>query len=733
VNNDLRKEEQPVFRQPDKSWEERIEDLLGRMTLEEKISQMLYASSSIGRLGISEYNWWNEALHGVARAGVATIFPQAIGLGASFNKALLHEVASVIATEGRAKYNAARKHEDRGIYKGITFWSPNINIFRDPRWGRGQETYGEDPYLTGRLGVAFIKGLQGDNPRYLKSAACAKHFAVHSGPELLRHQFDAVVSQKDLRETYLPAFKDAVKEAKVEAVMGAYNRVNGEPACASPELLQKILREEWGFEGHVVSDCGAIKDIYADHKVVDTPAEAAALAVNSGCDLNCGWVFEHLQEAVEQGLIAEETIDQAVRRLLRTRFRLGMFDPEEMVPFNRIPYEVNDCEEHRLLARQTARESIVLLKNANSLLPLDKEKIKSIAVIGPNADSRDVLIGNYFGTASKYVPVLAGIQAAVSEDTRVYYAPGCDLTTTKVSSWGRQPTAGFAEALTAAKHSDVVIMCMGISPRIEGEQGASAASDGGGDKLSLDLPGMQEELLKVIHATGKPIVLVLFNGSPVAVNWAQDNIPAIIEAWYPGQEGGNAIADVIFGDYNPGGRLPVTFPKSLDQVPDFEDYSMENRTYRYFNDTPLYPFGYGLSYTTFKYSHLKLEQAEVDAGSDFEVKVSVSVENTGSRTGDEVVQLYVKDVEASVRVPHWELRGFERVTLKPGEAAKVEFTLTRRQLALIDNDGRCILEPGKFAIYVGGQQPDARSAELTGEVVLKQELTVTGTSVELEY
>ena len=725
--------EVPIFRQPDRPLEERIDDLLSRMTLEEKISQMLYFSSAVGRLGIPEYCWWNEALHGVARAGVATIFPQAIGMAASFNKELLHQVASVIATEGRAKYNASRKHEDRGIYKGITFWSPTINIFRDPRWGRGQETYGEDPYLTGRLAVAFIKGLQGDDPRYLKTAACAKHFAVHSGPEMKRHEFDAVVSEKDLRETYLPAFRDAVKEAKVESVMGAYNRVNGEPACGSEKLLQKILRDEWGFEGHVVSDCGAIKDIYADHKVVDTPAEAAAVAVNNGCDLNCGWVFEHLGEAVEQGLIKEETIDQAVRRLLRTRFKLGMFDPEEMVPFNQIPYTVNDCEEHRQLARQTARESIVLLKNENSLLPLDKNNIKSIAVIGPNADSRDVLIGNYFGVASKYVPVLAGIQGAVNPDTRVYYAPGCDLANTKPSAWGRQPTAGFAEALTAAEHADVVIMCMGLSPKLEGEQGASAASDGGGDKLGLDLPGMQEELLKAVHAVGKPIVLVLFNGSPVAINWAQEHIPAIIEAWYPGQEGGNAIADVIFGDYNPGGRLPVTFVKSLDQVPDFEDYSMQNRTYRFFNDTPLYPFGYGLSYTEFRYSDLTLDLDQVDAGTDFEIKVSVCVENVGERTGDEVVQLYVKDLEASVPVPNWDLRGFERITLKPGEKQVVEFTLNRRQLALFDEDGRCVLEPGKFAVYVGGQQPDARSAELTGQQVLKQELTVTGSEVELEY
>ena len=726
-------EKQYRFQQPDQPLEVRIDDLISLLTLEEKVSQMLYASSAIGRLGIYEYNWWNEALHGVARAGVATVFPQAIGMAAAFNRQLLHEVAAAIAAEGRAKYNAARRHEDRGMYKGITFWSPNINIFRDPRWGRGQETYGEDPYLTGRLAVAFITGLQGDDPKYLKAAACAKHYAVHSGPELKRHEFNAQVSPKDLRETYLPAFRDAVKEAKVEAVMGAYNRVNGEPACGSYELLIKILREEWGFEGHVVSDCGAIRDFYTDHKVVETPAQAAALAVNNGCDLNCGRVFEHLLDAVNQGLLSEEAVDRAVKRLLRARFKLGMFDPEELVPFNWIPYEVNDCAEHRLLAREMARESIVLMKNEGSLLPLDKAKVKNIAVIGPNADSRDVLIGNYFGTASKYVPLLAGIQQAVNDGTRVYYAQGCDLRSTKTSGWGRKPTSGFAEALTIAEMADVVIMAMGISPKMEGEQGASADSDGGGDRLSLDLPGMQEALLKAIHALGKPIVLVLFNGSPLTINWAQEHIPAIIEAWYPGQEGGNAIADVIFGDYNPSGRLPVTFVKSLDQLPDFEDYSMENRTYRFMNSTPLYPFGYGLSYTKFDYSGLSLDQDTVDTGSDFAVKVSVSVTNSGDRAGAEVVMLYVKDEEASVRVPNWELQGFQKIMLQPGESQRVEFTLARRQLALIGNDGKCVLEPGRFTIYVGGQQPDARSQELTGRQVLKAGLVVTGSPVELEY
>ena len=697
----------PLWKQPERPLEERIDDLISRLSLEEKVSQMLYYSSAIGRLGIREYNWWNECLHGVARAGIATVFPQAIGMAASFNQDLLFRVAQVIADEARAKYNMFVEHEDRGIFKGLTFWTPNINIFRDPRWGRGQETYGEDPYLTGRLGVAFINGLQGDHPRYLKAAACAKHYAVHSGPEPKRHEFDALVNEKDLRETYLPAFRDAVKEAKVEAVMGAYNRVNGHPACAHPRLLTEILREEWGFEGHVVSDCGAISDFHLHHKVTKTPEESAALAVNNGCDLNCGRVFESLLAAVEQGLISEETIDRSVKRLLRTRFRLGMFDPEDMVPFNEIPYEVNDCEEHRQLSLEMARESIVLLKN-DGLLPLNKDEIKTIAVIGPNADDKQVLLGNYFGQPSRYVTVVNGIRNAVNEDTKVYYAQGCDMFQTHDSHWGNPPTTGFAEALAMAERSDVVVMCLGLSPLLEGEEGSVAESDGGGDRVDLNLPGVQEDLLKAISQTGKPIILVLLNGSPITVNWAHENVPAIIEAWYPGEEGGTAIADVIFGNYNPAGRLPITFVKSIDQLPPFEDYSMKNRTYRYMEDDPLYPFGYGLSYTKFAYSDLALSREELAADDDEPVRVSVKVKNVGDVAGDEVVQLYVKDLEASVTIPKWELRGFKRVHLKPSETVEVEFELTRRHLSIIDNDGRRLVEPGAFRI-VGGQQPDDRS------------------------
>ena len=622
-----------------------MDDLLSRLTLEEKISQMLYFSSALSSVGIPEYNWWNECLHGVARAGVATVFPQAIGMAASFNQDLLYKVASVIADEARAKHHEFARQGDRGIYKGLTFWSPNINIFRDPRWGRGQETYGEDPYLTGRLGVAFIRGLQGDHPKYLKVAACAKHFAVHSGPETLRHEFNAVVGPKDLRETYLPAFRDAVVEAKVEAVMGAYNRVNGEPACASPTLLQKILREEWGFTGHVVSDCGAIEDIHKHHKCTFSPEESAAAAVNSGCDLNCGRVFASLQKAVEQGLISEETID---RRYGGSLNGLNWAVRSTGLSLYDIPYEVNACPEHRQLALQAARESMVLLKNENNLLPLDRKKIKKIAVIGPNADSKDVLLGNYFGVPAQYVTPLAGIRAHVGPEVQVIYAPGCDLVTTEPGFWGEAPTSGFAEALAAAERADVAILCLGLSPKLEGEEGEVANSDGGGDRNRLELPGMQEELLKAVSTLGKPIVLVLFNGSPVAINWAQENIPAIIEAWYPGEEGGTALAEVIFGDYNPGGRLPVTFVKSLDQLPPFTDYSMQGRTYRYMQEEPLYPFGYGLSYTTFTYRNLTLDKTAFAIGQDQEIKITVEVENTGPVAGDEVAQLYLKHLDAKV-------------------------------------------------------------------------------------
>lgn len=716
-----------LFRQMDKPIEDRIADLISRMTLDEKVSQMVYNSRAIPHLDIAEYNWWNECLHGVGRAGIATVFPQAIGMAASFNTELLQKVAHVISDEARAKHHEAARKHDHEIYKGLTFWTPTINIFRDPRWGRGQETYGEDPYLTGKLGVAFVRGLQGDHPDYLKVAACAKHFAVHSGPESLRHSFDAQANPKDLYETYLPAFRALVTESKVESVMGAYNRTNGEPCCASPTLLQKILREQWKFDGHVVSDCGAIHDIHTYHKVTETPEQSAALAVTHGCDLNCGRVFPALVEAVAQGLISEETINQALARLLQTKFRLGMFDPEEHVPYTQIPYEIVACDEHRALAREMARQSMVLLKNDNNLLPLSKS-LKTVAVIGPNANADNVLLGNYYGTSTKLINALDGIRNTLEPNTKVLYAEGCDLISTKPSFWGNSPAAGFSEAMSMVDRADAVILCVGISPALEGEEGEAANSDGGGDKISLNLPGMQQELIKQISATGKPLVLVVFSGSPLAINWAQEHVPAIIQAWYPGEEGGNALADILFGDYNPAGRLPVTFVKSLDQVPEFNNYAMEGRTYRYMEEEPLYPFGYGLSYTSFAYGNLVAPNQLITGG---DLAIQVDVENSGDKAGDEVVQLYVKHLSSSVPTPRFSLQGFQRISLAKNEKQTVSFTLSPRQLAIFDNEGRCLMEPGTVEIFVGGSQPDPLSERLTGQKPLSIQLELVGETIEL--
>ncbi|HHV98926.1 MAG TPA: glycoside hydrolase family 3 protein [Clostridiaceae bacterium] len=720
----------PKYKDESLSFEERAGDLVSRMTLEEKVTQMVYNAPAIPRLGIASYNWWNEALHGVARAGVATMFPQAIGMAATFDEDLLYKVADIISTEARAKYHQFQKKGDHGIYKGLTFWSPNINIFRDPRWGRGHETYGEDPYLTARMGIAFIKGLQGNDKKYLKTAACAKHFAVHSGPENERHEFDAVVSKKDLRETYLYAFKECVKEAKVEAVMGAYNRVNGEPCCGSKTLLKDILRDEWGFEGHVVSDCGAIADFHNHHMVTKTAPESAALALNNGCDLNCGAMFANLLIAYKEGLVSEETIDKAVTRLMLTRMKLGMFDNPENVPYTKIPYEKNDCNEHRQFAVEVAKKSMVLLKNEDNLLPLDKKKLKAIAVIGPNADSRDVLTGNYSGTASNYITVLEGIREAVGDDTRIYYAQGCHLFKDRVEELAEYGDR-FAEAVSAAEMADVVIMCLGLDASIEGEEGDPLNAYASGDKKDLSLPGLQQELLEAVNKTGKPVVLVLLSGSALAVTWADEKIPAIIQAWYPGAEGGKAVASLIFGEYSPSGRLPVTFYRTTEELPDFHDYSMKNRTYRYMKNEALYPFGYGLSYTKFSYSGIEFSKQRINAGENVECRIMVR--NIGNMDSEETVQLYLTDMEASVEVPRWQLKGFKKIFLAAGEEKEVRFTITPRDMALIDEDGRCVLEPGKFMVYIGGSQPDKRSEELTGSKVSRGEFEVIGTAVELEY
>jgi beta-glucosidase len=722
--------DKPKYLDESLSFEERAKDLVSRMTLEEKVTQMLFNAPAIKRLGIPAYNWWNEALHGVARAGVSTMFPQAIGMAATFDEELIYKTADVISTEGRAKYHEFQRRNDHDIYKGLTFWSPNINIFRDPRWGRGHETYGEDPYLTGRLGVAFVKGIQGNDKKYLKAAACAKHYAVHSGPESERHSFNAIASEKDMRETYLPAFKELVKEANVEGVMGAYNRTNGEPCCGSETLLKKILREEWGFKGYVTSDCWAIKDFHEYHGVTSTAPESVALAVNNTCDLNCGNMFANLLIAHNEGLVTEEAIDEAVTRLMITRMKLGMFDKPENVPYTSIPYSVNDCREHREFALEVSKQTMVLLKNENNILPLDKNKIKSIAVIGPNADNRTALMGNYHGTASRYITVLEGIQDMVGEDVRVFYSEGCHLYKDKVEDLA-EPKDRFAEAISAAEMADAVVMCLGLDETIEGEEGVAAQDFSSGDKHNLDLPGLQQELLETVYRTGKPVILVVLAGSALALTWADEHIPAIIMGWYPGAEGGKAIASLIFGEYSPSGKLPITFYRTVEELPDFKDYSMKNRTYRYMENEALYPFGYGLSYTRFEYGCIKVKKDTIQTGENF--NCLVKVKNAGNIESIETVQLYLKDVEASVTLPRWQLAGIKRVNLAPGEEKEVSFTVTPRQMALINNEGRCILEPGVFEVYIGGSQPDSRSEALTGMKVQKAAFKVIGELSEIEY
>jgi beta-glucosidase len=837
VGNTASTQSLPPYKNPNLPIQTRVDDLVSRMTLEEKIGQMVNATPGIERLGVPPHDYWNEALHGVARSGIATVFPQAVGLAATWDTKLMYEVADVISTEARAKHHEYARNKQYGRYQGLTFWSPNINIFRDPRWGRGQETYGEDPYLTAKLGVQFVRGMQGNDPRYFKVIATPKHYAVHSGPEPERHAFDAVASERDLRETYLPAFRETILEGKAYSVMCAYNRTNGEPCCANKKLMIDILRGEWGFDGYVVSDCGAIYDIWKFHKVVPTEMEASVLGVKAGADLTCGTEYPTLVEAVKRGLISEAEIDTSVKRLLTARFRLGQFDPPEMVPYARIPFSQNDTPEHRQLALKSARESIVLLKNANRALPL-KKNLKSIAVIGPNADLPEVLWGNYNGNASRLITPLAGIKNAVSKDTKVVYALGSTLagepvapvpasaltlngtdpglkaeyfnnqelrgpaTTVRtdaridfdwgrynptpelsgnnfsvrwtgkltapesgnytlgftaddgarlyidgkllVEAWANNPTktvtreialeAGrsydlrmeyfqyqreniaklvwsyprmterlMQEAVTAARESEVSVLVLGISARLEGEEmPVHVEGFRGGDRTDLSLPKPQEALLKAVAATGKPVVVVLLSGSALAVNWANDNVPAILHAWYPGGEGGTAVADVLFGNYNPAGRLPVTFYKSVDQLPPFTDYSMEGRTYRYFKGEPLYPFGFGLSYTKFDYDNLRFSAKSVKAGEP--IKVSVEVKNAGEMAGDEVVQLYLTDVAASAPAPIRTLAGFDRISLRPKEKRTVTFTITPRQMSLIDERGKRVIEPGEFSISIGGGQ-----------------------------
>ncbi len=835
------------FLDPALPFEERVDMLVGQMTLQEKIDQLVYTAPAIERLQIPEYNWWNESLHGVARAGYATVFPQSITIAASWDKDLMNRVATAISDEARAKHHEFVRRGKRGIYQGLTFWSPNINIFRDPRWGRGHETYGEDPFLTGEMGGEFVKGLQGDDPKYLKEVATAKHYAVHSGPEPLRHEFNAKVSERDLRETYLPAFRTLIKDAGAYSVMGAYNQFRDFPCCASPELFH-ILRDEWGFKGYVVSDCWAISDFYTFQNFSEDAAEAAAAAVKAGTDLNCGVSYSKLPEAVDRGLITEEEIDVAVKRLFLARFKLGMFDPEEDVAYAQIPFEVNTSEANDQLALEAAQKSIVLLKNKNNMLPLSKN-IRKLAVIGPNADNWESLVGNYNGIAKNPVTVLKGLQNKL-QNTAILYAEGSHLAegvsnlhaipadyletesgktglqgeyfanaklegepaftrvdqnvdfywesgspspelpdddfsirwtgyivppvsgNYKIGCWG-MPTLDIwldgdkilghnsehhafhhekaleleagkrykvvyeyknwygdgdarllwampndnmqQEAVEKAKQADAVVLVLGLSQRLEGEE-MPIKVDGfeGGDRTHLKLPQTQRALMEAVAATGKPVVLVLLNGSALAVNWAEENLDAIVTAGYPGQEGGNAVADVLFGDYNPAGRLPVTYYKSVDQLPPFEAYDMQGRTYKYFEGEPLYPFGYGLSYTSFRYSNIEVPETAPNGEA---VKVRVTVQNTGDYNGEEVVQLYLKDEIASTPRPLHQLEGFQRIFLEKGKSKTVEFELQPRQFSMIGADDKWVIESGDFTIFVGGGQPNDKSAQSVSATV----------------
>jgi len=843
-------QESMPFRNPDLPLDTRVADLVSRLSLEEKAAQMGYEAPAIPRLGIPAYNWWSEALHGVARSGIATVFPQAIGLAATWDTDLMHRVATVTSMEARAKYAESVSEGHRGIYEGLTFFSPNINIFRDPRWGRGQETYGEDPYLTGQLAVQFIRGMQGDDPRYFRTIATAKHYAVHSGPEPERHIFDAVVSERDFRETYLPAFEASVIDGGVFSVMCAYNRVYGDPACGSTLLLSDILRGEWGFPGYVVSDCWALTDFADHHNVTEDETESVAMALRAGTDIACGPEYNSLVDAVHRGLITEDDVDAGLTRLLRARFKLGLFDPPERVPYASITPDANNTPEHHALAKEAAIASMVLLRNEGGVLPL-RRGIRKIAVIGPNAEDVEILLGNYNGIPSDPSTPLEGIRSAArTRGIDVVYARGSDVApgmpalevvpasamrdvvghyyanqrfqgspfverqerTVDHEWWRASPAPGMAadsfsvrwtgtlvpsltgryalgvralggarlflddsllvefsemhvvathtawadleqgvarritveysdrradaavqlvwgppieglkdRAVEAASGADVAVMFLGLSPRLEGEEmPVQVPGFDGGDRVTLGLPAPQQELLRAVVATGTPTVLVLLNGSALAIPWAADHVPAILEAWYPGQAAGDAIAAVLFGDASPGGRLPVTVYRSVRDLPAFDDYGMAGRTYRYFKGDALFPFGHGLSYATFRYRDLRIP-AQVRAGDD--VEVSVEVQNAGSVAADEVVQLYVTDLEASVPVPVRSLAGFRRISLQPGEAQRVSFTVSARHLSVIDGAGNRLIEPGSFEISVGGKQPgqhgvgDAATTEVvTGQV-----------------
>ncbi len=690
-----------AYQDPSLPMEERVEDIISKLTLEEKVGQLLYNAPAVERLGIPQYNWWNECLHGVARNGKATVFPQAIGMAATFDTSLIYRVGRAISMEARAKYNVSVANGLRERYQGLTFWTPNVNIFRDPRWGRGQETYGEDPYLTSRIGVNFVRGLQGDHPDYLQAAGMAKHYAVHNGPERLRHEFNAVASLKDMWETYLPAFEALVVEADVEGVMGAYNRTNGDPCCAHPYLMQDVLRDMWGFEGYYVSDCWAIVDFYQGHNVVETPPEAAAMALNAGTNLNCGDTYPELVKAVEQGLTTEAEIDKNLRQLLPTRFKLGLFDPPGTVPFDTIGTSWIRSPEHVDLTLEAAEKSLVLLKNENNTLPLDPE-IGSVFVTGPTAAHAQALLANYYGVSEDLRTILEGIVANVSPQTSLKYRQGALL-----DEVNRNPNDWFSGV---AAESDVTIACIGISQLIEGEEGESIMSRHYGDREEIGLPQNQIDFIKKMRENSEKLVVVVTGGSAIAIPEVYELADAVIYAWYPGEQGGMAVGNTLFGRSNPSGKLPVTFPYSTEDLPPYEDYDMTNRTYRYMEKEPLFPFGFGLSYTSFSYGDPSLSASTLAAGES--ATLSVEVRNDGPHAGEEVVQLYITAPETDVPLPHYSLKGFQRVALQAGESKTVRFDLPDDLLMTVNAQGQKVLNPGEYRISVGGSVPSQRSLDL---------------------
>ena len=685
-------------------------ELVDQMTLEEMVDQLRYDAPAIERLGVPEYNWWNEGLHGSARAGTATMFPQAIGLGATFDKKLLKDIGDVVSTEARAKYNEFSSQGDRDIYKGLTIWSPNINLFRDPRWGRGQETYGEDPQLITDLSIEFIRGIQGNGEHY-KAAACAKHFAVHSGPEKDRHYFDAKSNMKDLWETYLPQFEAAVRVAEVESVMGAYNRVNGHPACAQPYLMEEILREKWGFQGHFVSDCWAIRDFHENHRVTKTSEQSAALALKTGCDLNCGCTYRSLLKAVKSGMVSKDFVRASAIRLFTCRYMLGMFDGSE---YDDIPYEIIECAAHMALSAKAADESVVLLKN-DGILPLSKET-KTIGVIGPNADSRMALMGNYHGTSSEYVTVLQGVRETYP-NARILYSEGCDVFEKKPDNLAREYNR-ITEAIAVTKKSDVVILVLGLNENLEGEEGDTGNQFASGDKIDLRFPEAQLHLMENVYKTAKennvPVITISMTGSAMDMREADEKSAAVLQAWYPGALGGREVAKILSGEVNPSAKLPVTVYKTTEELPAFEDYSMKNRTYRYMENEAFYPFGYGLTYSDINVEAVVASTESFEDASKNGMNVKVTLKNNSDIAGTEVVQIYVKNDDSNETL-HPHLAAFERIDVPAKGSSEVEIVVPCTSFTTVDDEGVRAVRGSSSTVFVGCGQPDNRTAVLTGK------------------